>query len=88
VELAADPIVLVFDPERRPQTPDRVRRIGGCLSEHRVDRREVREPAGLEASVASLERDGPQVRAVTVRRADRLDRLSHPLGARWVVAIS
>jgi hypothetical protein len=80
VELAPDAVVLVLDPERRAQAPDRVRRVRGRLGEHGVDGREVREPGGLEASPASFERDRAEVGSVPVRGAHRRDRLAGRVG--------
>ena len=80
VELAPDAVVLVLDPERRAEAPDRVRRVRGRLGEHGVDGREVGEPRGLEASPARLERDRPEIGPVAVRGAHGLDRLAGRVG--------
>ena len=80
VKLAADAVVLVLDPERRAQAPDRVRRVDGRLGEHGIDRREVREARGLETPPPGLDGDRAQVGPVAVRGADGLDRLTGGVG--------
>ena len=82
VELAPDAVVLVLDPERRAEAPDRVRRVRGRLGEHGVDGREVREPRGLEAAAARVERHRPQIGPVAVRGAHGLGRLTGRVGHR------
>jgi hypothetical protein len=58
--------------------PPRPRRLG----EHGVDGREVREPRGLEAAAARVERHRPQIGPVTVRGAHGLGRLTGGVGHR------